>query len=150
MKKILLFAAIFVVSAFATACSEKEAEVEIVLDSVEDEVYDITGVWANVGDPNDIFTFNADKTGSYTYSYLTETNPLDPEERFESSASFDLFLVEPLSDGSYSLSLFADSDFPIYNASFKIVEGYLKITYDWSDTEGHVKDGVVEAYKRVE
>lgn len=140
MKTILSTLSVIILSLLATSCEETQST----------STYDITGVWVNVGDENDIFTFNADKTGSYTYSYLTETNPDDPYERYESSAYFDLYLVETMEDGGYSLSFFADTDFPIYNATFTIVEGYLKISYDWSDMEGHVKDGVLEAYRKIE
>lgn len=142
MKKTLLFAFAIVLAVFVTSCDKD--------DDATPTSYDLTGKWANVGDENDVFTFNADKTGDYTYSYLTETNPDDPEERHEDCDPFNLYLVEYIADGTYELTFFADSDFPIYNASFKIVEGYLKITYDWSDTEGHFVENVIEAYKRIE
>lgn len=143
MKKLLFFAFAVMLSTLVVSC-DKDDEVEI------PTTYDLTGKWANVGDENDIFTFNADKSGDYTYSYLTEANPLDPEERHEDSDLFNLYLVEYISDGTYSLTFFGESDFPIYNASFKVIDGYMKITYDWADTEGHEVEGVIEAYKRIE
>ncbi len=140
MKKTSLLSAILTLFLAFTACDESE-------DAAPS--YDLTGVWVNVGDEYYTFTFNEDKSGNYNYSYLTDDLSISTTGRFDGKAGFNLYLTEHLGDGTYALRLFGESDFPIYNATFKIIDGYLQISYDWLDTEGHDVKGVVEAYRFV-
>lgn len=144
MKKILnYFLALALVSTI-TSCEDSD-------DVQPTAQMNLTGSWVNVADPNDILTFKADKSGDYSYRYIDayEADGLTPIYYYHSN-DFDLYFAESNSDGGYDLSFFGEA-FPISNASFKLVDGYLKITYDWSDLK-HPSEwvNVVEAYKRVE
>lgn len=137
----------FIISFAFVSCNEIESS------SSSGAISDLTGKWQNISDESDVFTFKADKSGSYAYRYIDYTDPTTAQITYfptsgVASYDFDYYTLEYIG-GYYELTFFG-SPFPITNATAYMLEGYLHIKYDWSDYRGKEWFDVVELYKKID
>lgn len=146
MKRFALLVTMFVAMAAVVGCNDDNNE------DFDINELDIMGVWQNLSDENDVFTFKYDKSGSYDYRYIDSTDATTGVITYfptsgSSSYLFDYYTLE-YNGENYDLTFFG-SPFPITNAKVDFVDDYLRIKYDWSDYRGKEWFDVIELYKRV-